>query len=780
VVDLVTMVANRERDRSHLVRLLAADPQWPLAGTLALSGRYGPVAIDDLATDPVCAVQGDLLVYFDIAIGDAIRIGDETFTVIARIEDLPGLAFGGFAIGSRVLIHPDQLAATGLVEYGSRVRYREYLSVADETALESAVEALITRWDLPRDARDGMRARRGGGEEARIRIRNFRDAQDQVRAVFDRLSGFLRLVALCGLLLAGVGIAAVTRSHVAEQVESIAVLQVLGASGRRVALMTAWQIALIAALGSLLGAVLGSAAQMLTVAFAGEYLPVDLAIGVDWPAVAWGLVLGVTMALISAAAPVLSVVDVSPAAVLRREPPPRTRWPHLAAVGLIALVALVALAAWEADGWLAGVVFMGVLLAASLAVLLGGAAVLAGLAALAPLVPGFALRQGLRALWRAGRRPLPAVVAIGVAATLLGAILVQRASIAGELDPLRRGSVASLFVINLAREDHAAVRRVAAEHGGSVEFAPMVRARLSAVNGEPVRSEATGGDADERRRRNFKRREQNLSWRQRPHPEDEHVVAGAWMDAQQEYDLDEVAEASLEVDFAEDIGVGLGDVLRFDIQGVPVEVEVTSLRAIDWTSFRPNFFILISPGLLGGEAGVPADWVAGIELPEQDRRHAVQAAVVRELPQASVFDVALTVAKVRQLVDHALLAVGVLALFALAAGLVVLAGIVAADARRRREEAALLRVLGADDRTLIGALAVEFASVGLIAGVIGSALALGVAWLLQQAWSDLPFVVPWIGCLALAGGVALLTLGVGLASCRRVWRLAPLAVLRES
>jgi putative ABC transport system permease protein len=297
----------------------------------------------------------------------------------------------------------------------------------------------------------------------------------------------------------------------------------------------------------------------------------------------------------------------------------------------------------------------------------------------------------------------------------------------------------------------------------------MVRARLTAVNGT---APAAGGDATREAERNrfMRRREQNLSWRREPDLVGERISAGRWM-----ADDGKRVECSLEQRFAKSIGAGLGDKLSFDIQGVPLEAEVTSLRQVRWASLRPNFFVLVSPRAL---EGAPAIWIAAIpQVPPADRAR-LPGVLAAHFPNVTAFDIADTGARISAVIDRVILAVRGVAALALVAGLAVLIGVALSTARARRTDAALIAVLGGGRRTLFASLAAEFAALGLVAAVLGAGQGILHAWAVA-AWFEMPLTVPPGELALLAGGIAAAVTVAGVLACRRAMSAPPLLVLRE-
>ena len=457
-----------------------------------------------------------------------------------------------------------------------------------------------------------------------------------------------------------------------------------------------------------------------------------------------------------------------------------TRLPLRILGGAIAFLIVLFLGMLEAGDPVVGIVFVTAVTAAGVILAAVAAATLPLLARLRHVMPGFGLRHGMGNVHRPGLRAGSAVLALGLATSLLAALGIYRSSLLAELSPERQGRLPALFAINILDYEKDQVDAFLAERPwAEAELAPMVRARLAAVNGDEVTADddfkEADGDEPNERSHHFRRREQNLSWRMEPGPA-ETVIAGEWMDVNAEVPLDGIGEASLEADFADDIGVRIGDELTFTIRGQPITVRVTSLREVRWASFRPNFFILITPSLLRPAA---PKWIAAVSIDRPEQRPELQADLVRAFPEVSVFDVADVVTKIRGLLDRIAWAISFLALFALAAGLLVLTGLVAASARQRRQEAALLRTLGAGNGTLLASLGAEFAIIGGLGALAGTGLAMAVTWLGMERALELEPDLPWALAAGLVVVVTALAILVGLLACRRVLAAAPLVVLRE-
>jgi putative ABC transport system permease protein len=273
---------------------------------------------------------------------------------------------------------------------------------------------------------------------------------------------------------------------------------------------------------------------------------------------------------------------------------------------------------------------------------------------------------------------------------------------------------------------------------------PMVRGRLTAVNGKPINS---ADFADERARRLIDR-EFNLSWAARPR-QDNVIVAGRWW-GPGERDLEQL---SVESGIAETLGIRLGDELTYDVAGTLLKARVTSLRKVEWDSFRVNFFVVAPPGLLDG---LPVTFVSSFFLPPD--RSDLMSRLIQGFPNFVVIDVASILERIQKMMDQVAKAVEFVFLFTLAAGLAVLYAAISASRDERLHDAAILRTLGAGRRQLLAAQVTEFALIGALAGLLAAAWATALSYGVSVNLLNIPFTAnPWVwvaGVLCGAAGVA--------------------------
>jgi putative ABC transport system permease protein len=324
----------------------------------------------------------------------------------------------------------------------------------------------------------------------------------------------------------------------------------------------------------------------------------------------------------------------------------------------------------------------------------------------------------------------------------------------------------NFFMINIPADETEQFAAFVEERGlpKPVLF-PMIRARMTALNGTPVDELKLGTD----RGRGFAEREQNLSWAAEPQV-DNRIVAGEWWT---EADPGK-ALVSVATDYQEEMGLKLGDKLTFDVAGETIEAQVTSFRQVEWDNFRPNFFLVFPPKTLDGLAGT---WLTSMKLSEEQRRLLVD--VVRRFPSVSLFDIDAILAQVRDVMNRASLAVQYVFLFTLAAGITVLLAAIQATRDERRYESAMLRTLGARRRVVLAGVASEFTALGMLSGVLAAVGATLVGWLLATQVFELEYTIdPWVWAIGLVAG-AVIVGGAGTFAARKVVNHPPISTLRE-
>ncbi len=728
----------------QLASVKAASNSYPLRGELrSATEPYAPEEAGPGPRPGEVWAEARLMAALNLNIGDELEIGARTLRLSRVLTYDPDTAGDFYSLTPRVLMHLDDLAATEVVQPGSRVRFRE-LWRGDANALAAyrqAVEAGLQPNQRLDDARDGNR---------------------QVGGALGRAERYLNLASLAAVLLAGVAVALSAARFAARRFDASALLRCLGLSRREALALFGLQLALLGLVACVIGALLGWAGQHVLFYLLRGLIPDDLPPADLWPALA-GMATGLVALAGFALPPLAALGRVPPLRVLRRDmlPVPASSWLVYGA----ALIAL-GLIMWRLslDLRLTLALLGGGLLAA---LLLGGLLLL-GLQSLRRLLQRAALpwRLGLGQLLR---HPLAAAgqsLAFGLILLAMALIALLRGELLDTWQDQLPEDAPNHFALNvLPAERDAFAARLAELSPHPAPLYPVVPGRLIMINDEPVRQLVSKESRGER----ATQRDLSLTWAEEL-PADNLITAGSWWGATSAAELPGV---SVEAELAESLQLKLGDRLRFNVGGIEREAQVTSLRQVDWDSFQPNFFMIFEPQTL---QDLPATYLTSFYLPPGQDAELVSLS--RAFPSVTLLQVDALLAQLRSILAQVTLAIEYVLLFVLAAGITVLLAGLQATLDERIRQGALLRALGAERKLLISARRAEFGLLGAAAGLLAALGCELVSFLLYRYAFDMNWQPhPWLLVLPLIG--ALLIGLAGVLGTRRALNASPLSVLRE-
>ncbi|WP_315292128.1 FtsX-like permease family protein [Ectopseudomonas oleovorans] len=728
----------------QLASVKAANNAYPLRGELRSAAE--PYAPEEAGPGPRPGevwAEARLMAALNLNIGDELEIGARTLRLSRVLTYDPDTAGDFYSLTPRVLMHLDDLAATEVVQPGSRVRFRE-LWRGDANALAAyrqAVEAGLQPNQRLDDARDGNR---------------------QVGGALGRAERYLNLASLAAVLLAGVAVALSAARFAARRFDASALLRCLGLSRREALALFGLQLALLGLVACVIGALLGWAGQHVLFYLLRGLIPDDLPPADLWPALA-GMATGLVALAGFALPPLAALGRVPPLRVLRRDmlPVPASSWLVYGA----ALIAL-GLIMWRLslDLRLTLALLGGGLLAA---LLLGGLLLL-GLQSLRRLLQRAALpwRLGLGQLLRHPLAAAGQALAFGLILLAMALIALLRGELLDTWQDQLPEDAPNHFALNvLPAERDAFAARLAELSPHPAPLYPVVPGRLIMINGEPVRQLVTKESRGER----AIQRDLSLTWAE-DLPSDNLITAGNWWGAAHASELPGV---SVESELAESLQLKLGDQLRFNVGGIERDAQVTSLRQVDWDSFQPNFYMIFEPQTL---QDLPATYLTSFYLPPGQDAELV--ALSRAFPSVTLLQVDALLAQLRSILAQVTLAIEYVLLFVLAAGITVLLAGLQATLDERIRQGALLRALGAERKLLISARRAEFGLLGAAAGLLAALGCELVSFLLYRYAFDMNWQPhPWLLVLPLIG--ALLVGLAGVLGTRRALNASPLSVLRE-
>ncbi|MBS0365971.1 MAG: FtsX-like permease family protein [Proteobacteria bacterium] len=752
-VNLLSVVFNGEA--SQLANIAAVTAGYPLRGQVLTAATAFGAGVPAAGIPAAGEVWPDsrLLAALGAQLGSRLSIGAAQLRVARVLVSRPDQG-GTFAeLAPSLIMNAADLPATQLIQPGSRASYAA-LFAGERAAVDD-----FKRW---------LQDHKQGAE----RLRDISDASPQLRNAVDRSGRFLSLAALVSVLLCAIAVAMAARRYVSRHLDTVALLKTLGSSRAFILGVAVAQLVVLALLAGSLGAALGYLAQEGLLRQLRGLLALTALPPPGLVPLALGFVTALALLAGFAVPALLQLARVPALRVLRRDvgpPPPRMLLTWLPAIAIV-----LGLIAWVTPdartfGWFSiGLSGLLLLLAAAGALLVALTSRLRGSV-------GVAWRFGIANLGRRRGETVLQLVALGTGLMVLLLLSVLRTDLTRDWRRSLPANLPNYFFVNIPPAQRDAFVEFLGEHGArTARLLPMVRGRLTHINGRAVEEPAAAADPGRQssgsrpaREEGFATREQNLTWSAQL-GQDNRIIAGHWWTAA-DYGRPLVSLAS---EFRDALGVQVGDRLRFDIAGEALDVRVASIRKVKWDTFQPNFFIMFPPGVLEGTAGT---WMTSAYITPGTAPMLAQLA--HRFPSVSIFDIEQLLAQVRSLLDRAALAVQSVFAFTLVAGLAVLLAAVQSSLDARRYESAMLRTLGASRRTVLQGVLAEFASLGALAGLLAAAGATLAAWFLTSHWLELRYtfsLTPWLA--GVVAGTALVALAGWLAT-RSVVNQPPLRSL---
>lgn len=758
VLSFSSMALATRSGLTRLVEVQAPSGGYPFYGQL---DAQPPGIWQEFRSSRQVLVDPALLVQLDAVIGDTLAIGKARFVITGTVSRIPGDISLRSLFGPRVYIPASYVGETGLLRFGSISFHQAYLRLDDTESLDETLEA-----------RDSL------FKANRVWYSTVDEYEEDLTSGLDDMSSFLALVGLVALLLGGVGVASGVHVFVNEKLDTAAVLRCLGARQKQTFAIYLLQACAMGLSGAVLGVALGLVVQGAMPSVLQDFLPLDVPFRLQWPAIAAGLGVGVGVALLFALLPLLRVKDVAPLRALRRdyEKGNRRRDPWRWGLYLTLVASLLALTVWQAPRPTVGIAF------AVAAIVTAGALGLTAFVSMRltrrffPKQARFSVRQGMANLFRPHNQTVAVTLAIGSGVFLIVLLYVVQRNLLDQFTRETRPDRPNMLLFDVQPDQAQSVADLLQERGAPVlQRTPIVPARLTHVNGRSV-EEILADTTGSRPARWALQRQYRHSYRDTL-TANERLVEGEWFSERAaDDDTVSVARISLEQEIANDLKVGIGDHLTFEIQGVPIETEITSIRKVDWARFEPWFFVVFEPGVL---EEAPQTMVMLSRMDDPTRRAEIQRDLVVRHPNISVIDLTTIMQAVDAILGKVALAIRFMALFSIGSGLVILIGAIAASRYQRTKESILLKTLGARARVIRHILATEYFALGSFAGFAGVLLAAIAGWLAVRFLFEVTFRLPALPLLAFWFGTALLTTVIGLANSRSIVRRTPLAGMRD-
>lgn len=703
---------------SKLSSLKAVSEAYPLRGKLQISRdqKFSSAAegaiIETSGMPPSNMVWVDpaVLISLGAKIGDRLTIGDRSFQIDAVIvrELDRGAAFMNFA--PRVMIAMNDLASTGLIGFGSRVTYRLLLSGSD-TQIKS-----YQRWAVDLIEKQKLRG---------IRVETLENAQPMMRKTLERAERFLSIVALMTALICALAIALAARRYVLKQADISAVWKCFGASQGMILRRQLYLLLVIGLVATCCGAAIGWFAQEILMQLLGNLIRTTLPSPSIWPMI-WSIVFALLLLLGFAGPPILTLSQVSPLRLVSREfgkIPLAAQ--SMAVFGLMSCLVLIFWATrdWKLLVWVTVCFGLGAILFAALVWFgLWGLGRFAASRYLADI--GFVLRFAISAQSRRAAFAMIQVSSLALAIMALLLIFLLRQDLLQSWQANVPENAPNRFLINIQNDQRQSVEKILEAGGvGQVKLYPMVRGRLTQVNGREVMPDQYQTD-------NAKRlvdREFNLSYTS-TFPADNQLVSGRW------FGDDTNPQISIESGIAKTLGLRLGDQMSFDVAGQTITAPITSLRKLDWGSMQVNFFVIFPPAALND---FPQSWITSYYQPKQ--QESLDTDLARRYPNLTIVDIDNSLRQIQEVLNRLANALGLLLAFTLCAAILVLFAVLGATQDDRFRDAALLKAMGASKQTLSQLVLMELTAIGLLSGLLGGLAASATTWALGRYLLEIEF-----------------------------------------
>jgi putative ABC transport system permease protein len=658
-----------------------------------------------------------------------------------------------FSLGPRVMIDYSDAVAAGLTSFGSRARHRMLFK-----ARQGQEETLV------RQLRNDLKFQQP------VNVRSFRYSQDRLSESLTRVEDYLSLIGLVILVLGGIGISSVTRVFIQQKMKTIAILKCLGGSNARVLGAYLAQVLSLGLFGSLLGLLLARIAAALLPKYLAGRIPFNVEFGLTWQASIQGFGVGLLIALLFSLVPLLEIRQIKPIIVLRSLTSPnkaRFDWVRLM-VGALVLGGLLALTVWQAGSLKIGGIFLGALAAMTIVLNFAATALMKFLRGLRH-VPSFVLRQGINSLYRPGNQTRIIVLAVGLGVFFIVAVRLLQLNLREEfsldLDAVR----ADLYLIDIQKDQRQGVDEIITKYTGKQpQIIPTVRARIAGINSGEINLDRLRSNEN----RGLLGREYILTYRNNLE-EYEKILRGKFWDSTPGAE----PEISIEELLHDELGVGIGDTMTFDVLGRKIRARITSIRRVDWRNARTGFLVVFRPGAIDD---APTMFISAIKGPPPGaQRSHLQREIVDRFPNVSTIDVLDIIEIARGIVQNISLAVSFVGGFVFLSGLLILIGSIAMTKFHRLYESAILKTLGARKKLIVYTLLVEYGALGLLAGLLGSAAAIALTWAISEYALKITWqLIPSVNLIGVAGSLILVML-IGVLSSWDVMIKKPLGILRS-
>lgn len=750
--ELASMVLFNRTKQARLVRVVGLKGNFPFYGEI---GTLPEGAYNQIKTGGYAILDESLATQYEVSSGDTLRIGIRELVVAGVVQKWPGGSGILSTFTPSVYISQNELDSSGLIQFGSRVSYKQYF----KTDSDSDVKDLITK------LRPILRKNGHGYDTVEER-------KEELGRGFQSVYRFFSLLAFVALLLGCIGVASSVHIYATEKREEVAILRCVGSSGWQAFNIFFIQVFLLGILASFTGSLIGIGIQQVIPIVFKDFIPMELDFIISWGAVLEGIILGVVVSVLFTVLPLVIVRFVPPLSVLRSDYHQKRVFSktRLTAIILIIIFPFIA-ATYQTSNLVVGASFT-VGLALVLTCLAGVAVGLLWLVRkFFPKNAGFVFRHSLSNLFRPNNQTRVLMVSIGLGAFIIATLSITQSSLLGQVEFTGNENQSNTILFDIQPSQIDGVVELIDRHKlPATQVVPIVTCRLSEIKGRTV--DVIQKDTADRIPNWALTREYRVTYRDSLHHSEELMEGEIH---QKKLGRDSVF-VSISEGMHDNLKVDIGDSLVFDIQGVPLKAKISGIRKVDWSKDPPNFIFVFPTGVL---EQAPQIWVATTRVDDNARANKFQQELVMGFPNVSLIDLRLVLSTINELFSKVGLVVRFLAMFSIITGLVVLAGAVMNSKYVRIKENVILRTIGARTNQITKITLIEYAYLGLFSTITGVLLSLIAGFFLTKFFFEITFSVDYLELLLIGVGVMILTVLIGWYNSREVINTPPLQVLRK-
>ncbi len=753
-VNFASMVVFPETGESRLTQVRALEGDFPFYGSLETVPLEAESTFRQGGRKAL--VEKILMAQFNAVVGDSIKVGELTFVIAGELDKVPGQTGITATVAPAVYIPMEFVEATGLIQYGSRLRYERYYKMPDSVNPEELIKQYEAFWEDEKISSDTVEERR-----------------KRTGRSFENLGNFLSLVAFIALLLGCVGVASAVNVFVKEKLPSVAVLRCLGVSSKSAIGIYLLQIIIMGLIGATVGAILGSALQFILPAVFSEFLPVEVTFSISWLSIGFGILTGLLVSVLFALLPLLKIRKVSPMATLRPEEgevkmgKDPLRWMVVSGI----IVFIFGFSWLLIGGWKEALGFTGFVLFAFLSLWAVALAIMWLIRKNLSVTLRYTIRQSLSNLYRPNNQTVALIATIGLGTAMISTLFFVQNQLLDEARLADKDDQPNMLLFDIQTHQIQAVKEKIENKGLPIlQEVPIVTMGLESINGLSRKANDTLPE-ELRRSRNLYNREFRVTYRDTL-ISSERLVKGELRPYEQQGDS---VFISLDEGYADRTGINLGDEIIFNVQGRRITTYVGSLRDIKFNQVSTNFLVLFPDNVL---ANAPKFHVL-ITKTKNDRQSAdIQAEVVREFPNISVVNLGAIVETLEEILGKISFVIQFMALFSIVTGILVLISSLIISKYQRMRESILLRTIGASSGTVTKINTMEYFFLGSLASLSGIMLSFLATFLLSKFVFQLPFRGPYEEALIVYITITLLTVLLGWLNGSKIIKKPPMEILR--